>query len=115
MSFEVGDSRETLAYFLFVSKLRSFQPAHAASLCSAVGDCCAIIRACVTIVLENEFSHIVPQSRQSLIAPTLFALLKPSAVVSSLFYGCFAVIVYRGGEITLHDFICIFTKLYLIL
>ena len=48
-----------------------------------MGDCYAIIRACVTIVLENEFSHIVPQSRQSSIAPTLFALLKPSAVVSS--------------------------------
>ena len=39
------------------------------------------------------FQSPVSQTRQSLIAPTLFALLKPSAVVSS-FYRCFAVIIY---------------------
>ena len=39
------------------------------------------------------FQSFVSQTRQSLIAPTLFALLKPSAVVSS-FYRCFAVIIY---------------------
>ena len=37
MSPEVGDSWETLAYFLFMCKPFSFQPAYAASLCSLVG------------------------------------------------------------------------------
>ena len=43
--------------------------------------------------LKINFQSPVSQIPQSSIAPTLFALLKPSAVVSS-FYRCFAVVIY---------------------
>ena len=36
MSFGVGDSRETLAYFFVYLRVSFFQPAYAASLCSLV-------------------------------------------------------------------------------